>query len=69
MDVDSKRGSRIEIVSIPWHFFASKYELLDQLFLPLLSSAQQANDLMGGRAGGDSSALRAAVYTRYTLNM
>ncbi|HXZ40044.1 MAG TPA: hypothetical protein VEG68_04840 [Terriglobales bacterium] len=55
-------GSRVEIVSIPCHFHASKYDLLGQLFLPLLGSAQQANDLMGVRARGDRSALEAAAY-------
>jgi hypothetical protein len=55
-------GSRVEVVSIPCHFHASKYDLLEQLFLPLLSSAQQANDLMGVRVRGDRSALEAAAY-------
>jgi len=55
-------GSRVEIVSIPCHFHASKYDLLEQLFMPLLCSAQQANDLMGVRARGDRSALEAAAY-------
>jgi hypothetical protein len=55
-------GSRVEIVSIPCHFHASKYDLLEQLFLPLLCAAQQANDLMGVRVRGDRSALEAAAY-------
>lgn len=55
-------GSRVEIVSIPCHFHASKYDLLGQLFLPLLCSAQQANDLMGIRARGDRAALEAGAY-------
>ncbi|HTZ96955.1 MAG TPA: hypothetical protein VMB18_11190 [Terriglobales bacterium] len=55
-------GSRVEIVSIPCHFHASKYDQLEQLFLPLLSGAQQASDLMGVRARGDRSALEAAAY-------
>jgi len=55
-------GSSVEIISIPCHFHASKYDLLEQLFFPLLSSAQQANDLMGVRARGDRSALEAAAY-------
>lgn len=55
-------GSSVDIVSIPCHFHAPKYALLDQLFVPLLSSAQQANDLMGLRVGDDKTALRAASY-------
>ncbi len=45
-------STTVDIVSIPWHFLAVKYDQLDQLFLPLLSSAQQANDILGVRAGG-----------------
>src|SRR6266581_5327849 len=55
-------GSTVDIVSIPCHFHAPKYGLLDQLFIPLLSSAQQANDLMGLRMGDDKTALRAASF-------
>jgi hypothetical protein len=52
----------VEIASIPYHFHASKFDLLEQLFVPLLSSAQQASDLMGIRVRGDRSALEAAAY-------
>jgi hypothetical protein len=55
-------GSTVEIISIPCQFHAPKYALLEQLFIPLLSSAQQANDLMGLRVGDDKSAHRAASY-------
>jgi hypothetical protein len=55
-------GSAVDIVSIPWHFLASRYDKLEQLFLPLLSSAQQASDLMGVRVGGEQSALQAASH-------
>ncbi len=60
--MEVKRGSKVEIVSIPWHFSAFGYELLDQLFVPLLSTAQRANDLLGIRVRGESSALQAAMY-------
>jgi hypothetical protein len=56
------RGSRIEIVSIPWRFHASKYELVGELFSPLLSAAQQASDLAGARVRGETSALQAAAF-------
>lgn len=39
-----------------------KYDQLDQLFLSLLSSAQQANDILGVRTGGAESALNAAAH-------
>ena len=55
-------SSTVDIVSIPWHFHAVKYDHLDQLFLPLLSSAQQANDILGVRTGGAESALNAAAH-------
>lgn len=55
-------STTVDIVSIPWHFLAVKYDQLDQLFLPLLSSAQQANDILGVRAGGAESALHAVAY-------
>ncbi len=58
----SGSGSRVDIVSIPCAFHAPNYNLLDQLFIPLLCSAQQANDLMGLRLGDDQSALRASSY-------
>jgi hypothetical protein len=54
-------SSTVDIVSIPWRFFAVKYDQLDQLFLPMLSSAQQANDVSGLRAGGPEAALHAAA--------
>lgn len=56
------RGTRIEIVSIPWRFHASKYESVERLFLPLLSVAQNASDLAGVRVRGEGSALQAAAY-------
>ena len=55
-------GSTVDIVSIPCRFHASRYDLLDQLFIPLLTSAQQANDLMGLRVGDNKSALQAASF-------
>jgi len=55
-------STTVDIVSIPWHFLAVKYDELDQLFLPLLSAAQQANDLLGVRAGGAESAQNAAAH-------
>jgi len=55
-------STTVDIVSIPWHFLAVKYDQLDQLFLPLLSAAQQANDILGVRAGGAESALHAAAH-------
>jgi len=55
-------STTVDIVSIPWHFHAVKYDELDQLFLPLLSSAQQANDILAVRAGGAQSALHAAAH-------
>jgi len=55
-------STTVEIVSIPWYFLAVKYDQLDQLFLPLLSSAQQANDILGVRAGGADSAIHAAAH-------
>ena len=54
-------SSTVDIVSIPWRFFAVKYDPLDQLFLPMLSSAQQANDGSGLRTGGPEAALHAAA--------
>jgi hypothetical protein len=54
-------SSTVDIVSIPWRFFAVKYDQLDQLFLPMLSAAQQANDVSGLRAGGPEAALHAAA--------
>lgn len=58
----SASGSTVDVASIPCHFQAAKYDVLDRLFLPLLTLAQQANDLMGLRVGDDKSALRAASY-------
>ena len=58
----SASGSTVEIVSIPVPFYADKYGALDQLFLPLLTCAQRASDLMGIRIHGDPSALHAAAY-------
>jgi hypothetical protein len=55
-------STTVDIVSIPWHFHAVKYDQLDQLFLPLLASAQQANDILGVRTGGAESALNAAAH-------
>ena len=55
-------STTVDIVSIPWHFHAVKYDQLEQLFLPLLSSAQQANDILGVRTGGAESALNAAAH-------
>jgi hypothetical protein len=37
-----------------------KYDQLGQLFVPMLASAQNANDVIGVRAGGSDAALRAA---------
>ncbi len=54
-------SSMVDIASIPWRFFAVKYDQIDQLFLPLLSSAQQANDVAGVRAGGVDAAFHAAA--------
>ena len=48
-------SSTVDIVSIPWRFFGVKYDQLDQLFLPMLSSAQQANDILGVCARGPGS--------------
>jgi hypothetical protein len=62
VDTQGTGGSRVEIRSIPWQFSARGYELLDQLFVPLLSTAQLANDLMGVRARGESSAEQAATF-------
>jgi hypothetical protein len=56
------RGSRIEIVSIPWRFHAGKYDSIEQLFLPLLGAAQHASDLAGVRVRGENSSLQAAAY-------
>ena len=39
-----------------------KYDQLDQLFLPLLTAAQKANDILGVRTGGPESALNAAAH-------
>jgi hypothetical protein len=58
----SASGSVVEIISIPLHFFASKCDLLGDLFVPLLSSAQEASDLLAVRVGDNKSALRAASY-------
>jgi hypothetical protein len=55
-------STTVDIVSIPWHFLAVKYDQLDQLFLPLLASAQQANDILGVRTGGAEAALNAAAH-------
>jgi len=55
-------STTVDIVSVPWHFLAMKYDQLDQLFLPLLSSAQQANDILALRTGGAESALNAAAH-------
>ena len=55
-------SSTVDIVSIPWRFFGVKYDQLDQLFLPMLSSAQQANDILGVRAGGPEAAQHAAAH-------
>jgi len=54
-------SSTVDVVSIPWRFFAVKYDQLDQLFLPMLSSAQQASDVSGLRTGGPEAALHAAA--------
>ncbi len=53
-------SSTVDIASIPWRFFAVKY---DQIVVvsPMLSSAQQANDVAGVRAGGADAALRTAA--------
>jgi len=58
----SASGSTVDVVSIPCHFHGAKYDLLDQLFIPLLSSAQRASDIMGLRTGDDQAPLRAAAY-------
>jgi hypothetical protein len=58
----SASGSSVDVVSIPCHFYAANYNLLEQLFVPLLSAAQQANDVMGLRSGDDQAALRGAAY-------
>ncbi len=58
----SARGSSIEILSIPCHFYVEKYSLIEDLFVPLLSSAQEASDLMGVRVNGEAASLRAAAY-------
>jgi hypothetical protein len=55
-------STTVDIVSIPWHFHAMKYDQLDQLFLPLLTAAQKANDILGVRTGGPESALNAAAH-------
>jgi hypothetical protein len=55
-------STTVDIVSIPWHFHAVKYDQLDELFLPLLTSAQQANDILAVRTGGAESALHAAAH-------
>ena len=54
-------SSTVDVVSIPCRFFAVKYDQLDQLFLPMLSSAQQASDISGLGAGGPEAALHAAA--------
>jgi hypothetical protein len=54
-------SSTVDIVSIPWRFFAVKYDQLDQLFLSMLSSAQLANDVSGLRTGEPEAALHAAA--------
>jgi hypothetical protein len=54
-------SSTVDIASIPWRFFAVKYDQLEQLFLPMLASVQQANDVAGVRAGGSDAALHAAA--------
>ncbi|MFZ0135480.1 MAG: hypothetical protein WAK89_00345 [Candidatus Sulfotelmatobacter sp.] len=58
----SASGSIVAIVSIPGQFYAASYDLLEQLFIPLLASAQEANDLFAIRVGDSKSALRAASY-------
>src|SRR5689334_2069161 len=55
-------STTVNIVSIPWHFFAVKYNNIEQLFLPMLSAAQQANDILGVRTGGAESAVNAAAH-------
>jgi hypothetical protein len=55
-------STTVDIVSIPWHFLAVKYDQLDQLFLPLLAAAQQAIDVLNVRGGAAESALNAAAY-------
>jgi hypothetical protein len=58
----SASGSLVAIASMPGQFYAASYDLLEQLFIPLLSSAQEANDLFAIRVGDSKSALRAASY-------
>jgi len=58
----SGRGSSIEVASLPCHFTAPNYNLLEQLFIPLLSLAQEANDVMGLRVGDSKSAIRASSF-------
>jgi hypothetical protein len=55
-------GSTVEIASIPCQFHAAKCDVPDQLFVPLLSAAQQANDIMALRLGDEKAAQRAASY-------
>ncbi len=55
-------ASTVDIVSIPTHFYAAKCGLLEHLFIPLLSCAQDASDLMGLRVADDKAALRASAY-------
>jgi len=55
-------STTVDIVSIPWHFLAVKYDQLDQIFLPLLAQAQQANDISGVRTGGADSVANAAAH-------
>ena len=55
-------STTVDIVSIPWHFLAVKYDQLDQIFLPLLAQAQQANDILGVRTGGPDAVANAAAH-------
>lgn len=55
-------STTVDIVSIPWHFLAVKYDQLDQIFLPLLAQAQQANDILGVRTGGSDAVANAAAH-------
>ena len=55
-------GSLVAIASVPYQFHTSKYHYLEHLFVPLLSSAQQACDLMGARIRGEQAAAQAAAF-------
>jgi hypothetical protein len=55
-------GSTIDVVSIPCHFNAPKFQSLNDLFIPMLSLAQQVSDLMALRVCDNKAAFRAAAY-------